>query len=57
MGDAGYEYLTVAVVDRVDDAVVAHADAVVVLAGELHGARWARLVGESINRGTDSILQ
>jgi hypothetical protein len=55
--DAGYQHQTVAVVDRVDDAIFAHADAVVVATGELDGARWARIIGERIDRGADPILE
>jgi hypothetical protein len=55
--DAGHQHHAGAVVDRVDDAIVAYADAIVVLAGELHVAWRARVIGECIDRGANPILQ
>jgi hypothetical protein len=57
VGDASYQHQTVTLVDRVDDAIVAHADPVVVMACELDRARWARIIGERVDRGADSILE
>ncbi len=46
-----------AVVEGVDDSVVADPDAVIVCARELLGSTGARIVREAVDRGADSVTQ
>ena len=55
MGDPGDEHEALGVVDRVHDPVVAHPDAKVVAAGELHGAVRTRLCREAVDRALDPV--
>lgn len=49
MGDAGDDYHSFAVVDRVDDPVVARSDAIVVPARELRATGGAWFTGERVD--------
>jgi hypothetical protein len=56
MGDSGDDHTTSGVVDRVDDAVVAHTDAEVVATGELDRPSGARVDGKGIDGRADPLL-
>jgi hypothetical protein len=55
MGDPGDEDKVFGVVHRVDDAVIAKADAEVIPPGELHRAWWTRVNREVIDCGRNTI--
>lgn len=55
VGDSRDDYKALGIVDGVDDAVVAYADAVVVAPGQLHRSPRPRVGGEGVDGGTDSI--
>lgn len=55
MGDPGDEDELLDIVDRVDDSVIANADAEVVPPGQLHRAGWTRAERELIDRGRNAI--
>lgn len=57
VGDSGDEHQAGAVVDGVDDAIVADADPVVGATGKLDGAVRAGVIGEGVNRGADPMLE
>jgi hypothetical protein len=53
VGDSCNQDKTLAVVHGVDDSVVANANSVVVLTGELRCARRPRFVGQTVDRRAD----
>jgi hypothetical protein len=55
VSDAGYDNQTVLVNHRVDNAVVADANAVVVAAGQFDRTPGPRIVGEGVDRGADPV--
>lgn len=55
--DSGHKHEAGAVVDRVDDAIVADTDPVVAAAGELDGAVRTGVIGEGVNCGANPILE
>jgi hypothetical protein len=56
VGNTGDGDKTLALVDRIDDAVVADADSVIVAAGELDRSHRPRIACEAINCGADALL-
>jgi hypothetical protein len=57
VSDPGDEDKTLALVDRIDDAVVADADSVIVAAGELDRSHRPRIACETIDCGADALLE
>ena len=57
MDDAGNENGALLVVHRVDDPIVADANAKVVASRELHGSRGPRLDGESVDRTGNTVAE
>jgi hypothetical protein len=54
---SGHEHKPILVVDRVDDAMVANPDAVIIATGELDGAVRAGIGGERVDGGLDAVLE
>jgi len=55
--DAGDDDEPLGIVDRVHDPVVDDANAEVVSPGEPREARWSRIAGESVYRGSDPLAE
>jgi hypothetical protein len=51
------QHEAIAVVDGVDDAMVADSDPIIVTPGELHGPLWSRVLGKPVDCRSDTILE